>query len=389
MTNVVLIRSNPVSPDPPVEKAANTLISNGYNVTIVGWDRDSSIVEKTEEMSFENGTARIIRFGIPAIFGGGIKKNFAPLVKFQNRLYKWLKKHRDEYDIIHSFDFDTGFVAGKIAKKYNKPLIYHILDFYIDSHNIPGEYLKAKVKNAEISVINNADATIICTDKRREQIAGSSPKRLEIIHNTPKVSGNISDRFVKTGISDRCKIVYVGILAGSRFLREIIRFVEHDERFEFHIGGFGVMEDEIADAANKCERIFFYGKLPYADTLSLEKSCDVMVAIYDPKVPNHKFSAPNKFYESLMLGKPIVMAKGTGFDEIINDNNIGCLIDFSEDGLSAGLNKLIDQRDKFCSMAERMKQLYKENYSWAEMEKRLASLYTGVVLNNEKNTDCK
>ena len=376
---VVLIRSNPVSPDPPVEKAADTLIANEYEVSVIGWDRGSDVAEKTETLVLEHGTAEIVRFGIPAMFDGGIKKNLLPLSKFQIRLRKWLIKHRNEYDIIHAFDFDTGFIANKIARKYNKKLIYHILDFYIDSHNIPSKYLKSTIKNAEFAVINNADATIICTEKRREQIAGTTPKKLEIIHNTPKAVNQISDSFGEIKNSTRCKIVYVGILAGSRFLREIIKFVEKDERFEFHIGGFGIMENEVAEAAKKCERIFYYGKLPYDKTLSLEQACDVMTAIYDPKVPNHKFAAPNKFYESLMLGKPVIMAYNTGFDEIIKKNNIGCLIEFDESGLSNGLNNLIQQKDEWLSMSERMKKLYEEQYSWTEMERRLVELYSGII----------
>ena len=52
-----------------------------------------------------------------------------------------------------------------------------------------------------------------------------------------------------------------------------------------------------------------YGKLQYSQTLALESQCDIRVATYDPSIRNHKYSAPNKFYESLMLGKPIIMAK--------------------------------------------------------------------------------
>lgn len=375
---VVLIRSNPVSPDPPVEKVANTLIANEYDVSIIGWDRGSYITERNENLTLEHGIVKIVRFGIPAMFDGGVKKNLVPLAKFQSRLYKWLKNHKDEYDIIHSFDFDTGFIANKISIKYNKRLIYHILDFYIDSHNVPSKFLKSKVKNEEFVIINNADVTIICTEKRREQIYGSMPKKLEIIHNTPKAVNQISDSYRKLRNSTRCKIVYVGILAGSRFLREIIKFVEQDSRFEFHIGGFGIMENEVAEAAERCERIFYYGKLPYDKTLSLEQACDIMTAIYDPKVPNHKFAAPNKFYESLMLGKPVVMAHNTGFDEIIKGNDIGCLIEFSENGLSMGLNKLIDAKGEWPAMGQRMKKLYREQYSWAEMERRLIELYAGL-----------
>ena len=129
----------------------------------------------------------------------------------------------------------------------------------------------------------------------------------------------------------------------------------------------------------KCNRIFYYGKLPYNNTLSLEQACDIMTAIYDPKVPNHKFAAPNKFYESLMLGKPIVMARNTGFDEIIEKNNIGCLIEFDEDGLSKGLNNLIQQKDEWLSMSAKMKKLYADQYSWDEMERRLIELYAGIT----------
>lgn len=373
---VVLIRSNPVSPDPPVEKVADTLLVNGYEVSIIGWDRDSNIVQKNETLTLEHGIVKIVRFGIPAMFGGGIKKNLVPLAKFQSRLLKWLRKHKNEYDIIHSFDFDTGFISNKIAKKYNKKMVYHILDFYIDSHYVPSGFLKMRVKNAEFSVINNSNATIICTEKRREQIVGSTPKELVIVHNTPKEWNQVGNSFSELRNSSCCKIVYVGILSESRLLREIIKFVERDERFEFHIGGFGIMEKEVIESAEKCNRIFYYGKLPYDKTLSLEKVCDIMTAIYDPKVPNHKFAAPNKFYESLMLGKPVVMAHNTGFDEIIENNNIGCLIEYSEIGLSVGLNKLLDGRDEWVSMSQRMKKLYEEQYSWSEMERRLVKLYT-------------
>lgn len=387
MKRVVLIRSNPVSPDPPVEKAADALLANGYDVTIIGWDRGSSEYEKKEKLPLEHGTAKITRFGIPAIFDGGIKKNFLPLLKFQIRLYVWLKNNKNKYDLIHSFDFDTGFIASRIARKYNKALIYHILDFYVDSHNIPTGYLKSKIKKAELSIIDNADATIICTEKRLEQIKDAKPKRLEIIHNTPKPVNQISDCFCKLRNSARCKIVYVGILAGSRFLREMIKFVENDDRFELHIGGFGIMENEIVEIAEKCSRIYYYGKLPYDKTLALEQVCDIMTAIYDPKVPNHRYAAPNKFYEALMLGKPVVMARNTGFDEIIEKNHIGFLIDFSEKGFSDGMNQLISHKDKWEAMGERMRQLYKKKYSWNEMEKRLINLYSELI--DEKNINCK
>ena len=156
---------------------------------------------------------------------------------------------------------------------------------------------------------------------------------------------------------------------------------------EFHVGGFGSMDSFFNDMAEKWDNISFYGRLSYDQTLSLENECDIMLAIYDPTIANHRFAAPNKFYESLMLGKPVIMVRGTGMSQIVEDNDIGVLIDYSKEGFIDGVNRLIDRKDDWASMGERMKAIYRNQYCWDEMERRLVQLYT--ELEHEENTDCK
>lgn len=379
MARVVLIRSNPVSPDPPVEKMANALLGLGHSVHIVGWDRSSDYPAETDTIIMRNGNARITRFGIKATFGGGLKGNLKPLYLFQKNLSRWLNENKSEIDIVHAFDFDTGFVAGHFTKRNGIKLVYHMLDYYIDSHNLGKGILRDIVRKTENKVIEEADATIICTEKRKEQIAGSKPKRLYVIHNTPDVQSidpNIT--VIKSKDKDKMKIVYVGILANSRMLKEIAEIVANDTRYEFHIGGFGKLESVFDEYAKKYENIYYYGKLPYAKTLALEKECDVMVAIYDPSVRNNQYSAPNKFYESLMIGKPLIMAKGTGFDDIIEKYRIGCVVDFSKNGVMDGFNLLAAKKELWDQMSRSAKQLYQEQFSWMIMEKRIEEIYSSL-----------
>ena len=379
MARVVLIRSNPVSPDPPVEKMANTLLGLGHSVHIIGWDRSSDYPAETDTIIMRNGNARITRFGIKATFGGGLKGNLKPLYLFQKNLSRWLNENKSEIDLVHAFDFDTGFVAERFVKRNGIKLVYHMLDYYIDSHNLGKGILRDIVRKAENKVIEEADATIICTEKRKEQIGGSKPKRLYVIHNTPDVQSidpNIT--VIKSKDKDKMKIVYVGILANSRMLKEMAEIVANDTRYEFHIGGFGKLESVFDEYAKKYENIYFYGKLPYAKTLALEKACDVMVAIYDPSVRNNQYSAPNKFYESLMIGKPIIMAKGTGFDDIIEKYRIGCVVDFSKNGVMDGFNLLAAKKELWDQMSRSAKQLYQEQFSWMIMEKRIEEIYSSL-----------
>ena len=90
MKRVILIRSNPVRPDPPVEKAALALLKAGYRVTIIGWDRDGEYFQQKDELRISGYKAEVVRFGIPATFSGGMKKNLKAMVIFQNRLRNWL-----------------------------------------------------------------------------------------------------------------------------------------------------------------------------------------------------------------------------------------------------------------------------------------------------------
>lgn len=68
-------------------------------------------------------------------------KNAIGLAHFEKFIYSWLKKHRREYDVIHAYDFDCGYVASKIAKKYRKKFVYDIADYYVESHGFKDSFL--------------------------------------------------------------------------------------------------------------------------------------------------------------------------------------------------------------------------------------------------------
>jgi glycosyltransferase involved in cell wall biosynthesis len=376
MRRVVLIRSNPVRPYPRLEKMANCLVEMGYGVTVLAWDRDDNYEAREEVLELKSTHVKIVRVGIKGQFSGGFKKNFNGLIKFQCFIFKWLSKYRKEYDVIHAYDFDTGFIALRCARLYKKKFVYDIPDYYIDSHGLNGSRLGNIIKRMENKVINRADATIICTEERKEQIKDANPRRLVVIHNTPDFFIKSQDGEVQ---GDKLKLVYVGVFGTTRFIDKIVEVVSKRSDCEFHIGGFGGgMEEFFKSAAEKFDNIFYYGRILYARTIELEQECDVMCAIYDPKVPNHYFAAPNKFYEALMLGKPLIMAKNTGMASIVEANQLGEVIEYNEKSLNDAISRLIKTREDFSSLSNRAQLLYRECYSWISMEKKIDELYRNI-----------
>lgn len=369
----MFLRSNPVSPDSRVEKEVNALIKAGHHITILAWDREVNYKIEKSFLHLPDGKCKIIRRGIKATFGGGIKKNLIGLVKFQLFLFEQLTHYRKHYDLIHACDFDTALTAYISKVIYGKKMVYDIFDYYSDASHVSGMTGKI-IESLDRHIINHSDACMICSEKRKQQINHTRPKHLTIIHNAPPFySGEAYP--IK---SEKIKLVYVGILCHDRFLTEFTEILAGNPLYELHIGGFGQLEDYFTQMSLKYDNVIYYGKLKYQDTLRLEKASDIMLAIYNPAIKNHRYAAPNKFYEALMLGKPLIMAKNTGMDDMIGKYDLGKVFDYSKEDFIQKLNELVTCRNSWKEMSIRMKRLYHNQFSWKVMEERLISLYTSI-----------
>lgn len=368
---ICIIRSNPVRPDSRVEKEIDALVSAGYQVYVLCWDREADY-----KIKVESGLPNVIfvRLGYKASYGEGVK-NLGAFIKFQIGIVKWLICNRKDYDVIHACDFDTAFTSYRVSRLVKKKFVFDIFDFI---YGEPVNLFQKFIRKEQFHLINRADATIICTEKRLKQIEGTTPKHLCVIHNTPpKIINEVNK--CEERINEKVKVVYVGILQDFRLLLEMGHYFQEHKEYELHIGGFGKYENYFAELANKNANIYYYGKLQYQQTLELEKNCDIMTAIYDPKIENHRYAAPNKFYESLMLGKPVIMVKGTGMSEEIEANGIGAVIEYSEEGFGNGLQQLCAEKENWSEISEKMMRLYREKYDWNMMKERLIKLYQTII----------
>ena len=110
---------------------------------------------------------------------------------------------------------------------------------------------------------------------------------------------------------------------------------------------------------------------------------DIMFAIYDPVVPNHKYSAPNKVYEAMRYGKPIIVAKGTGIDKLVEREKMGISIDYTNESFEEVLKYISTNINEIKYMGKRAKMAY-DFYSWCEMKKRIINIYRDI-----NNTEVK
>lgn len=385
---VIFLRSGyDEASDPRMEKEIAALVESGYEVQVVAWDRSSNGMTDII-VSIKGKKIKFFLIGIKGEYGVSSAKTYLGMVFFNLKLLYTLVKKRKEYSIIHACDFDTVIPGFLVAKFLKKKLIYDIFDYYADSHYMPN-VLASIIRKVDTYVINKSNAVIICNEARKKQIVPAKPKQLEVVHNTPQWNENILDdlSISRKEKEEVVKIVYVGRLeASGRYIKEMVDVIAEDSRFEMHLGGSGPLRDYIEYKSSCSSNITYLGNMVYDKVLQLEASCDVMTAIYDPTLKNHKYAAPNKFYEALMLGKPLVVMQNTGIDISVKEQGLGWVI--PEDGdfvvaFKSILNQIYEERLGLVNYREPMKEIYNSSYRWEIMKDRLIHLYEEIGKDDE------
>lgn len=360
---VAFVRTSNIYDDSRASKEISALIKAGYKVIILGWNRDGYAKEKTQTL-FKNANVDMFFYDCFAKNGIGLR-NISKLLKF----IFWVKKKLERLnpDYVHACDLDAGVGSFFFCKKKRKKLVYDIFDYYIDSRNMP-KPIQAVVEKMEIAIINFASATIICTEERKKQISKAHPQKIAVLHNSPEVDV-IGDEKIEYDYA------YCGALCQKRLVGEILKDYSKYSDLNICFAGYG----EFAHLAEKNDSMFpcftFRGSVPYVEVLDIERKCRCLAAIYEPTIRNHRLCAPNKFYEALALAKPIIVCRGTGIDKIVQDNEIGFVIDYDSSQFYAAVEKIKNNPELSVLMGRKARMLYEQNYRWSVMKQRLIELY--------------
>jgi glycosyltransferase involved in cell wall biosynthesis len=339
-------------------------------VQTLAWNRTG---EKILMEGEGNPPSRLDHISIYAPYGNGVKNIFAQVVYQISLMQRLFAKYRG-VDIVHACNLDTGITAYIFCRLTKKKLVFDCFDFYADSFPVP-QFLKPYVSRVEKWLMSSVDMVVIASEARIKQISGATPKVLTVLPNVPPV--NIDPTPAPN--NQQLTLAYVGSLTGQRFLLETLQIVEANSNIALRIAGFGELEDIIRSYSDRCERVTFLGKVTYSEGLRIASSCDVLFAMYDPQVPNHKYSAPNKYYEAAMLGKPIVVASGTAIDEMVISDGSGYVSEYSTESFLGILNEIQLNKGEALNKGMAGRAAFEKHYTLESTRRRFLQDYKKIL----------
>ncbi|MGE5224451.1 MAG: glycosyltransferase family 4 protein [Omnitrophica WOR_2 bacterium] len=368
---------NNYAPDVRVHKEAKTMASAGYEVTVFAlWQEglpDTEIMEgyqlKRIHLKTRKWRNRLI----------------APLVKYLEFFFhvqSESKKH--PADIYHANEAITLPAAWLAASRNRAKLVY-------DSHELETdrEFMASQLSRfyglvwslPERALIRQADAVITVS----EGIAGEIARRYDIqkplvVMNCPeKVHLFRTNRLrEELGIPENMKIaLYQGGIAPERGIEQFFDAVQRIPGLAGVAMGDGPLLSELRSRlhSGEWERVYLPGRVQAKELPSYTASADLGIVLNQGKSLSYQYSLPNKLFENLQAGNPVIGSNLPEIARIIREYQVGEVVDQTDpESIAAGLRRLLED-PAYYEQTRRNALRASETLNWEREGARLVELY--------------
>jgi hypothetical protein len=277
-------------------------------------------------------------------------------------IFRSLWRNRRDIKLIHAVDLDTALPAALFAKITRIPLVYDLYDSFIDSRSITGS-LRHILNYLERWVIRNAQLVIIADAGRITQHPPIPDEKLMVIENVPMIL-EVEETRDLIRSQGMLRLGYLGTLeAYGRGIEDLCAAVTNLPFATLDVVGAGALAGFIEAQSESCNRIRYHGPKDHADGLSIMQQTDILVGLYYAHVPNHAFAAPNKYFEHLLLGMPMLTSLGTPPGDKVMANDTGWAVADGEAGISAALKEAHGNHELVKRRGANAKIQWQKNYT--------------------------
>lgn len=271
--------------------------------------------------------------------------------------------------IVHASDFEAMLAALLYrAVAGSVPIVYNIHDNLALRHPFPAP-VRDGLARLEGRIAATADVVMVPDADRLETLNGPRLRTSVVIPNTlPDPGARPWER------SGPVRVFLGGWLSWRRGVRTVGDLVSNRADVDLVVCGTG--PNDVRDYLARLPRTTVYGYRPQPEALELAGASDLIVALYDPSVEINRFASPNKLYDAMALGKPVVVNQEMRVADWVSRKGIGYLVPYGEPGaLSRVVDDVLSDPEAARRMGERGRRLYEDEFRWEVLEDRVRGAF--------------
>ncbi|MDH4992787.1 glycosyltransferase family 4 protein [Aquamicrobium lusatiense] len=179
------------------------------------------------------------------------------------------------------------------------------------------------------------------------------------------------------------EVCYVGGITAIRGIREVIAAMGLcRSRARLNLGG-GFPESRVKADVEKMPGWAAVNELGFLSREAVRETLGRSVAgiVTFLPMPNHIDAQPNKMFEYMSAGLPLIASDFPLWREIVEGNDCGVCVDPADPAaIAEAIDRLVENPDLARRMGENGQRAVNERYNWAIEEKKLLALYDTVLL---------
>lgn len=327
---VLVTLSNDLVTDQRVQKVCNSLVEWGHQPVLIGRQLPHSL--PLPEWSFKAVRMKLF-------FRSG------PLFYAELNVRLFFKLLFSSCDAIHANDLDTLLPAYLVSRIRNKQLVYDTHEFFTE---VPELVKRPKVQRIWKRIESNIFPKLTNIVTVNESIASlyeeAYGNKLEVMRNIPRAIEIHMKSRLDLGLPENTFII---ILQGNginidRGGEEAVKMMEHLTGALLLIAGSGDVIPELKKYVGEHQlenKVRFLSRMPYFELMTYTACADLGLTLDKNTNINYRFSLPNKVFDYIHAGIPILASDLIEVKRIVEENNVGIIAQNHQPEYLAGLVK--------------------------------------------------
>lgn len=316
------------------------LIKDGHKVTML--TTSSKIESKIERVNVDG--IDVIYLKVPYSQYMSVFKRLLSFVSFMLKS-AWMALKEKDIDLViaTSTPLTIGFPALVVKKIKKTPFLFEVRDLWpevpIQMGGLKNKMLINLALWFEKTIYKSAIHIIALSPGMSEGVIKRdiAPEKVSMIPNMSKIDvfGSRKKNWAlggKLGLKkDTFKVVYFGAMGLANGMDYIIDGIEHlkdDDEIEFVFMGGGSSEPVLKE---KCEslgirNVYFLGGFGLEELSEIVNLCNTSLVTF-ADLPILATNSPNKLFDSLSAGKPIIVNSPGWTKDLVEQNECGLFVD--------------------------------------------------------------
>lgn len=318
---IIISVSNDLYTDQRVDRTCSVLTEMGYSVLLLGRKLSNSRDLSPRIYSYKR--MRLL-----------FNKGFLFYAELNLRIFFFLLLHNS--DVFYSNDLDTllgNFLASRIK---NKPLVYDSHEYFTEMPELTNRFAKIFWEKLEAFLLPKLKYTITVCESIKEIYNKKYNVDFQVIRNVSKQfpqNKHIGRKELNLP-QDKAIIILQGAgINKDRGVEELIEAMDYlREVFLIILGGGDQMEELKKMAKDKVQKnqILFLPRMEYQEMMAYTKVADLGLSLEKNTNLNMEYSLPNKLFEYIQAGIPVLSTALTQKKQLIQKYKIGELIEKTE-----------------------------------------------------------